>query len=110
MTAPAVPISVDRPFRRGARAGIDRVGLLVETWLRAHTLVVYAFLYLPIVVVVALVVVAALAFVVSTRRSRITRDPRTELARDLAGVETKKSDRPASSFIGLLSGRRPVTT
>jgi pilus assembly protein CpaE len=34
----------------------------------------------------------------------------TALARDLAGVETKKSDRPASSFIGLLSGRRPVTT
>jgi spermidine/putrescine transport system permease protein len=52
MTAPAVPISVDRPVRRGARAGVDRVGLLVETWLRAHTLLVYAFLYLPIVVVV----------------------------------------------------------
>jgi pilus assembly protein CpaE len=36
----------------------------------------------------------------------------TALARDLAGVEkkTKKSDRPTSSFIGLLSGRRPATT
>jgi len=42
--------------------------------------------WVPIVVVVALVVVAALAFVVSTRRSRVTRDPRTELARDLAGA------------------------
>ncbi len=52
MTARAVPISVDRPVRRWARAGIDRVGLLVETWLRAHTFLVYAFLYLPIVVVV----------------------------------------------------------
>ena len=34
----------------------------------------------------------------------------TALARDLAGVETKKSERPTSSFIGLLSGRRPATT
>jgi Domain of unknown function (DUF4129) len=42
--------------------------------------------WVPIVVVVALVVVAALAFVVSTRRSRVTRDPRAELARDLAGA------------------------
>jgi hypothetical protein len=30
----------------------------------------------------------------------------TAIARDLAGVETKKSERPSSSFIGLLSGRR----
>jgi uncharacterized protein DUF4129 len=42
--------------------------------------------WVPIVVVVALVVVAALAFVVPTRRSRGVRDPRTELARDLAGA------------------------
>jgi hypothetical protein len=42
--------------------------------------------WVPIVVVVALVVVAALAFVVSTRRSRLTRDPRSELAQDLAGA------------------------
>ena len=38
----------------GARAkqGIDRWGPLVEAWLRGHTAVVYAFLYLPIAVVV----------------------------------------------------------
>jgi len=42
--------------------------------------------WVPIVVVGALVIVAALAFVVSTRRSRVTRDPRRELARDLAGA------------------------
>lgn len=38
----------------GARAkqGIDRWGPIVEGWLRAHTAIVYAFLYLPIVVVV----------------------------------------------------------
>lgn len=38
----------------GARAkqGIDRWGPLVEGWLRAHTALVYAFLYLPIAVVV----------------------------------------------------------
>jgi len=52
MTAPAVPIPVERPVRRPARPGIDRIGLLVETWLRAHMLLVYGFLYLPIVVVV----------------------------------------------------------
>jgi len=54
MSSPAVPIPVDRPVppRSRARAGIDRIGVIVETWLRAHTLIVYAFLYLPIVVVV----------------------------------------------------------
>jgi spermidine/putrescine transport system permease protein len=31
---------------------VDRFGSLVEIWLRGHTLLVYAFLYLPIVVVV----------------------------------------------------------
>ncbi len=35
-----------------ARQGIDRWGPLVEGWLRGHTAIVYAFLYLPIVVVV----------------------------------------------------------
>src|SRR5690242_10288897 len=38
--------------RRGTKAGVDRWGGVVEFWLRAHTAIVYAFLYLPIVVVV----------------------------------------------------------
>jgi hypothetical protein len=40
--------------------------------------------WVAIVVVVTLVVLAALAFVVSARRSRRIRDPRTQLAEDLA--------------------------
>ncbi|MEI7743813.1 MAG: ABC transporter permease [Chloroflexota bacterium] len=35
-----------------AKAGVDRWAVVVETWLRMHTAAVYAFLYLPIVVVV----------------------------------------------------------
>ena len=35
-----------------ARAGVDRTAGLVEIWLRAHSFLVYAFLYLPIVIVV----------------------------------------------------------
>jgi spermidine/putrescine transport system permease protein len=35
-----------------AKAGVDRTAGLVEAWLRAHTLIVYAFLYLPIIIVV----------------------------------------------------------
>ena len=35
-----------------AKAGTDRWAFLVEAWLRAHTVLVYTFLYLPIVVVV----------------------------------------------------------
>ncbi len=38
--------------RRRPRPRIDRIGLLVEIWLRTHTSLVYAFLYLPIVIVV----------------------------------------------------------
>jgi spermidine/putrescine transport system permease protein len=52
MTAPSVPISVSRSLGGRARARVDRAGQLVEIWLRTHTLLVYAFLYLPIVVVV----------------------------------------------------------
>jgi len=52
MSAPAVPIPATRTAGGRARARLDRAGALVEAWLRAHTLVVYAFLYLPIVVVV----------------------------------------------------------
>jgi spermidine/putrescine transport system permease protein len=36
----------------GAKAGVDRWAPVVEFWLRAHTAVVYSFLYLPIVIVV----------------------------------------------------------
>ena len=52
MTAPAVPVAGPAAARRGAKAGIDRWSGIVEFWLRAHTAIVYAFLYLPIVVVV----------------------------------------------------------
>ena len=52
MTAPSIPIPVARPMRGRARGAVDRFGSLVEVWLRGHTLLVYAFLYLPIVVVV----------------------------------------------------------
>jgi spermidine/putrescine transport system permease protein len=52
VTAPAVPVAGPATARRGAKAGIDRWGWFVEFWLRAHTAIVYAFLYLPIVVVV----------------------------------------------------------
>jgi len=52
VTAPAVPIATPRARRGRTRAAIDRTGSLVEAWLRGHTLVVYLFLYLPIVVVV----------------------------------------------------------
>lgn len=51
-SAPSVPIPAGRSVGRGARAGIDRAGALVETWLRGHTLLVYLFLYLPIAIVV----------------------------------------------------------
>jgi len=52
VTAPAVPIATPQTQRGRTRAAIDRTGSLVEAWLRGHTLIVYLFLYLPIVVVV----------------------------------------------------------
>ena len=52
MTAPSIPIPVARHLGGRARGAFDRFGSLVEVWLRGHTLLVYAFLYLPIVVVV----------------------------------------------------------
>jgi spermidine/putrescine transport system permease protein len=52
MTAPALPLATPRVDRGRARAAADRTGSLVEAWLRGHTLLVYVFLYLPIVVVV----------------------------------------------------------
>ena len=52
MAAPSVSIPVTRSLGGRARARADRAGQVVEAWLRAHTLLVYLFLYLPIVVVV----------------------------------------------------------
>ena len=52
MGASSVSIPVSRSLGGRARARVDRAGQLVEVWLRTHTFLVYAFLYLPIVVVV----------------------------------------------------------
>ena len=52
MSAPAVPVPVRRSVGGKARARIDRGASLVEAWLRSHTILVYLFLYLPIVIVV----------------------------------------------------------
>src|SRR5690349_19007937 len=52
MASPAIPIPASRTVGGRARANVDRWGRLVEVWLRGHTLLVYLFLYLPIVVVV----------------------------------------------------------
>lgn len=54
MTAPAIPkagAAGQLPGRREARA-FDRWAGVVEGWLKAHTIAVYAFLYLPIFIVV----------------------------------------------------------
>lgn len=52
MTASAAPAVAGIARRRRPRPRIDRIGLLVEIWLRTRTSLVYAFLYLPIVIVV----------------------------------------------------------
>ena len=52
MTAPAVPVAPALAQERRPKAGIDRWNGVVEFWLRAHASIVYAFLYLPIVIVV----------------------------------------------------------
>lgn len=52
MTAPSISIPAARHLGGRARGAGDRLGSLVEVWLRGHSLLVYAFLYLPIVVVV----------------------------------------------------------
>jgi spermidine/putrescine transport system permease protein len=52
MGAPAVSIPRTASVGGRAKRGIDRSGQVVEAWLRAHTLMVYLFLYLPIIVVV----------------------------------------------------------
>lgn len=54
MTAPAVPVSGAKAAARPPRAksGVDHWGGVVEGWLRMHTVLVYTFLYLPVMVVV----------------------------------------------------------
>jgi spermidine/putrescine transport system permease protein len=52
VTTRLAAISTAQAKRGRARTAMDRGGSLVEAWLRGHTLVVYLFLYLPIVVVV----------------------------------------------------------
>src|SRR5690242_7040434 len=52
MASPAIPVPASRSVGGRVRAKADRSGQLVEAWLRGHTLLVYLFLYLPIVVVV----------------------------------------------------------
>jgi len=52
MSAPAIPGEGVRVAPPRARRYVDRAGQAVEIWLRAHTGLVLAFLYLPIVVVV----------------------------------------------------------
>lgn len=52
MTAPSVSIPAPRTLGGRARAGTDRLGGLLEAWLRGHTALVYLFLYIPIVIVV----------------------------------------------------------
>ena len=52
MASPAIPVPASRSVGGRVRAKVDRSGQLVEAWLRGHTLLVYLFLYLPIVVVV----------------------------------------------------------
>ena len=49
---PATPLVASRELPRGRRPARDRSGVVVEVWLRSHTWIVYAFLYLPILVVV----------------------------------------------------------
>jgi spermidine/putrescine transport system permease protein len=51
-SSPSVPLAAPQSLGGRARGAIDRSGTLVEVWLRAHTAITLAFLYLPILVVV----------------------------------------------------------
>src|SRR5262245_62523886 len=51
MAAPSLPLAPSR-VRGRVRPAVDRASQAVEFWLRAHTFLVLAFLYLPILVVV----------------------------------------------------------
>ena len=52
MSTPAIPIPRTEVLQQRPKARVDRSGTLVEIWLRAHTLLVYLFLFVPIIVVV----------------------------------------------------------
>jgi spermidine/putrescine transport system permease protein len=52
VTAPAISTPVARGESRRPAAKVDRWAGVVEVWLRAHAFLAYAFLYLPIFVVV----------------------------------------------------------
>jgi spermidine/putrescine transport system permease protein len=52
MSTPAIPIPRTEALQRRPKARVDRSGTLVEVWLRAHTALVYLFLFIPIVIVV----------------------------------------------------------
>jgi len=52
VTASAIPAAGAATRPRRPKTGVDRWNGVVEVWLRAHTALVYAFLYLPILVVV----------------------------------------------------------
>ena len=52
MSAPAVPATAAAVRAPRPKVGVDHWSGVVEVWLRAHTTLVYAFLYLPIVIVV----------------------------------------------------------
>ncbi|HEX5147474.1 MAG TPA: ABC transporter permease [Candidatus Limnocylindrales bacterium] len=52
MSAPALPATMPRVARPSVRGRGDRLGSLVEIWFRAHSGLVYLFLYAPILVVV----------------------------------------------------------
>jgi len=52
VSTPSIPAEQVRRQARKGRPRIDRGAAVVEVWLRAHTTLVYLFLYLPIVVVV----------------------------------------------------------
>ena len=52
MSTTSATVEAAKTMPGRARAGVDRTAGLVETWLRAHTFIVYAFLYLPIIIVV----------------------------------------------------------
>ena len=51
-STPSVSLAAPKSLGGRARGAIDRSGTLVEVWLRAHTALTLAFLYLPILVVV----------------------------------------------------------
>jgi len=62
VSSPAEPISRPAGAAASARSGLrrhrpkpkrDRYGTIVERWLRGHTMLIYLFLYVPIVIVVA---------------------------------------------------------